>query len=182
MRAFIGIEFPVDITKKIKDIQQMLRMKSDRGRWKRQENFHLTLKFLGDITESRGAEIMNCLDKGLQGIEKFSLVSGEIGGFRGRDCYRVIYLALGSMESVVAELFKIAENCCIESGIESEKREYKPHITIGQDVVFREDFYSIKKYIDTPSIIIPVKSVSLIKSEQIGNRRVYTSVRRVILR
>ncbi len=49
MRLFIGIEFPEKIVVALAAVQAELRGYSQRGRFKRRENFHLTLKFLGEV-------------------------------------------------------------------------------------------------------------------------------------
>jgi len=62
-------------------------------------------------------------------------------------------------------------------GFPKEKRSYKPHVTIGQDVVLKRDFKEIVGGYDYRSIPqIEVGSVHLFKSEQIGNKRVYTAL------
>ena len=50
MRTFIGIDFDIELKKKIRDLQSIVRENSQKGRFKYIGNFHLTLKFLGDIT------------------------------------------------------------------------------------------------------------------------------------
>lgn len=62
-------------------------------------------------------------------------------------------------------------------GFEREKRRYVPHVTIAQDVRFNTDFEEIKGLVKNYRFApIEVRSVNLFKSEQIGNKRVYTPI------
>ncbi|MCL2472597.1 MAG: RNA 2',3'-cyclic phosphodiesterase, partial [Treponema sp.] len=48
MRLFIAVNFNGDTIKKILEIQNRIRSQSQKGSFTREENFHLTLAFLGE--------------------------------------------------------------------------------------------------------------------------------------
>ena len=47
MRLFVGIEFGGKTKSEIAKVCDVLKTMCVKGRWKREDNFHLTLKFLG---------------------------------------------------------------------------------------------------------------------------------------
>ena len=62
-------------------------------------------------------------------------------------------------------------------GFQRERKKYTPHITIGQDLVFREDFRQVVSQINLKKIpVIEVSKIQIFKSEQISNKRVYTPI------
>lgn len=63
MRLFIGISFPVVVTKKIEDYQESLKKINCTGRFSKVENLHLTLAFLGEIDNLNEVEstLKSCL-------------------------------------------------------------------------------------------------------------------------
>ena len=62
-------------------------------------------------------------------------------------------------------------------GFSPEKRKYVPHITVGQDVVFKSGLQELKEMVNLNEIPeITVNGISLFKSEQISDKRVYTSI------
>ena len=64
-------------------------------------------------------------------------------------------------------------------GFKEEKRDYIPHITIGQDIIFRDEFENIRNMVNIDDIpAINVKDVYFFKSEQINGKRIYTPISR----
>lgn len=178
MRAFIGIELPWDIKKSIIEIQNVVKLNSERGRWKYIDNFHLTLKFLGEVSERQINTVFENMKANMRDVSSFNLTTCGIGCFKGQGCLRVIYINLEDTDNVLNKFFKITEDSCFASGIAREKRKYTPHITIAQDVVLNWDFNTIKdKTAELSRLPIPVKEICIIKSEQIDNKRIYTPIR-----
>lgn len=79
MRTFIGIDFDIKVKNEIKAIQSIVRENSHKGRFKYMGNFHLTLKFLGDISENQVNIINEVLEKSAQGVGRFSLIVEKLG-------------------------------------------------------------------------------------------------------
>ncbi|MCX7745519.1 MAG: RNA 2',3'-cyclic phosphodiesterase [Clostridia bacterium] len=178
MRSFIGIDFSKELKSKIADIQMKLRSDADVGRWKYIDNFHLTLKFLDEISKEQTDDIHQKLEEISERTEKFELRLEELGNFPGKDKIRVVWLSVGGELERLHHLQRQIDQALELIGFEKEKRKYTPHITIAQDVRFRSHFEEVKKRVllDTlPSI--KVDKLYLFKSEQIGNKRVYTPVR-----
>jgi 2''-5'' RNA ligase len=177
MRAFIGIEFDRALKKSMIDIQNKIKENSIKGRWKYIDNFHLTLKFLGEVDEDVLFSIHKDMKYEIQNIDSFNLVTGGIDFFMGRESLRVVYLKVKDESNELNGVFNLVEECCINCGIPKEKRRYTPHITIAQDVVLKDsacNFKELNLYI--PALKIPVREVSIIKSEQLDNKRVYTKI------
>ncbi len=177
IRSFIGIDLNNDHKNYINELQQRLRKYAVRGRWKHSSNFHLTLKFLDDIT----MEQKNSIDASLINIcaahRPFRLNLSEIGVFQGRDSIRVLWLGLGGDIPMLRKLAAEIDDSIWSLGFPREKRRYTPHITIGQDIVFECPFEEIKNSFGSHSSgPIEVRTVNLFKSEQIENKRVYTKI------
>lgn len=51
MRVFVGINFGVDIQGQLIHIQEQTRELAAKGRFFDPNNFHLTLRFIGEISE-----------------------------------------------------------------------------------------------------------------------------------
>jgi len=147
------------------------------GRWKYIDNFHLTLKFLGE-TKPENLKIINeKLIAACYEYEVFKLKFSNIGYFPGKDSIRVLWLGLEGDTDKLCNLQGSIDRQMADIGFKPEKRKYVPHITIGQDVVFKINFQELKEMVNFSEIPeITVKSISLFKSEQISNRRVYKSI------
>jgi len=177
MRAFIGIDFDRNHKNKINELQQRLRKYAVRGRWKHIDNFHLTLKFLDDINMNQRLKIDNELKEMCSTIKPFNLNIKDIGIFEGRDSIRVLWLGLGGDTEELVLLHERIDEILTPIGFIPEKRPYRPHITIGQDIVFECDFQQIRDSIGEFNLDpVVVNRLYLFKSEQIANKRVYTKV------
>lgn len=177
IRAFIGIDFQPDCKSYIYRLQQGLRKYAVKGRWKHSDNFHLTLKFLDEIDMEQQKRIDEALTLICGQQAAFSLKVSELGIFKGRDNIRVLWLGLTGDVKPLQDLSCSIEKALAPIGFLPEKRPYTPHITIGQDIVFESPFDQIRDSIGHINFgPMKIEKLTLFKSEQIQNKRVYTKI------
>jgi 2'-5' RNA ligase len=177
IRAFIGIDFSRELKNRIFEFQQRIRKYATKGRWKHSDNFHLTLKFLNEISLNQQLQIDEAI-KGLC-IEQipFSLELSDIGIFRGKEYIRVLWLGFSGEIQKLQLLHKRIDKALSPIGFMRESRKFTPHITIGQDIIFKCSFEQIRSELGkTLSDRIVVDRLYLFKSEQINNRRIYSKI------
>lgn len=177
MRSFIGINFSKEVKEDISRIQRQVRDHSIKGRFKHVDNFHITLKFLGEIDSRQKEKIPALLEKIAGKHPPFELHLKDIGCFKGRDVIRTLYIAMGGTVDMLKLLNRDTEEAMESLGFVRETRPYTPHITIAQDLTLRLPFEELKKHIDiSQTKKIYVSKIELIKSEQIQNKRIYTPI------
>src|SRR5687768_4429915 len=100
MRVFIAIELPEDIRRALADVQRQLRPVTSSARWVPAESIHLTLKFLGEVPETRIVDV----DESLAGLTwlPFQVVVSGVGFFPGARSPRVLWAGLTA--STMADL------------------------------------------------------------------------------
>ncbi|MCQ1529994.1 RNA 2',3'-cyclic phosphodiesterase [Lutispora saccharofermentans] len=177
MRTFIGIDFDVKVKDGIKAVQSIVRESSRKGRFKYMGNFHLTLKFLGEISEEQIPSINKVLEASAKEVGSFGLNIEDIGFFGGKGNIRTLWLGLGGSLASLDLLYKKIEEGLEGCGFDKEKRPYMPHITIAQDLILKTGFAELRESIDLKDIpVIDAEEVSLIKSEEIQGKRIYTPI------
>ena len=182
MRLFVAVDFDNKTKQKISELQRELREMSVKGRWKHIDNFHLTLKFLGEVEGQKLDLIRQVLTGAAGAVEPFSIRLGELGCFNGRESLRVVWLGMQGEVQILNRLSTGIDNNLNIIGFEKEKRQFTPHITIAQDVIFKEDFNTVKTIINRFEFEdIYVDRFVLMKSEQIENKRVYTPINELVL-
>ncbi len=89
-RAFIAIEFPDSVIKEIARVQELLSGVKFTGKLTELENLHLTLKFLGEIDDSK----VEAVREKLRGIkfDKMKLKLGKIGTFSIHGKLRIVWI------------------------------------------------------------------------------------------
>lgn len=177
MRAFVGAEFNREIKDSIAGIQHIVRENSERGRFKYVGNFHLTLKFLGEVQQAKTADIGRSLKGISEKHHKIHLSIDKIGYFDGRGSIHALWLGFSGELDKLRMLYSDIEEEMHRLGIKKEIKAYTPHITIAQDLLLRIPFEKLREKVDFKSFSpVEIKEVSLIKSEESGGKRIYTPV------
>lgn len=179
MRLFIAVEFPADILAALTELQREIRAKVERGRFKRSENFHLTLKFLGETPHETLDRLVERLSEAAKGQKEFSLRLGQVGVFGACPPIRVIWQGLAGDTDRLYSLQQAVEAECSVIGFASEKRPYSPHITLAQDVTPLPG----KPYLpqSLPSLSFAVQEFALVLSEEKDRKRLYTTLHSFLL-
>ena len=73
MRLFIAIELPRSFTQELARVQKEVKQVSCGGRFVPQENFHITLHFIGESNNLAGA--VDAMHEAVRGIRTFTPVS-----------------------------------------------------------------------------------------------------------
>jgi len=155
MRLFIAIEFD-EISEYIKDIQAQLP--SFNG--SKPKNFHLTLKFLGEVEEDKIKSIKDIIKK--IKFQSLNLTTSEIGFFPSENYINVIWLGLKNGDKVI-ELHNL-----IDSLLPSFPQDirFHPHITLAR-VKFipqKQEFVKQIKEIKLEPKSVSISSFKLVKS------------------
>jgi 2'-5' RNA ligase len=123
-RLFTGIEIPSGIAEAL----NMLRGGLPGARWIERENYHITLRFLGDI-DDRAANDAAAM---LADIRKpaFNLHFDGLASFGGRKP-RSVYAQVAA-EPALNELQDEQERLMRRIGLEPETRKFTPHVTLAR--------------------------------------------------
>ncbi|MBS4537212.1 RNA 2',3'-cyclic phosphodiesterase [Clostridium sp. D2Q-11] len=175
MKTFIALDFDESTKIKLGNIQTKLKANSSKGSWVYIDNLHLTLKYLGIISNSNLEEVKNNLKKIANKSTSIKLKYTDLGYFRGKDMLRVLYLDLeGEIDKIYNIKSNIDENLK-PLGYAKEKRKYIPHITLGRRIVFENRIHMIHENIKKDlNKNIKLNKLVLFKTEQVENKRIYT--------
>lgn len=168
MRAFIAIEIPPAIKEGMTGVRDRLKGAGVDAGWSRPEGVHLTLKFLGEVSEARVPEIMRALALALCGTGRFRLGVEGVGTFPNPASARVVWLGLAGDLKALFALQANVEQAMAGLGLEREVRPYAPHLTLGRVRHVRSPEIWLKRLAGVRSIKLPgfdVTAVSLIASK-----------------
>jgi 2'-5' RNA ligase len=123
-RLFTGLEIPASVAQSL----AMMRGGLPGARWIDQENYHLTLRFIGDIDDALAREIAGLLGRVQRGT--FELRLDGLLSFGGRKPRAVV--AAASPVAPLMELQAEHERLLQRLGLEPEGRKYTPHVTLAR--------------------------------------------------
>jgi 2'-5' RNA ligase len=132
-RLFIALNLPREAKEGLSEVLQQFRQQSRGVKWVAPEALHLTLKFLGDVTRGKQEQIVEELNKISGNRQELTFKPGSINAFPGLSRPKVIFLEC--METGGNHVFRLQKNISDKMyslGFEPEKREWKPHITLGR--------------------------------------------------
>ena len=143
LRLFIAIELPSNIIDGLRNVQEELKDKSNKLSWAKPENIHLTLKFLGDTETGKIDSMVNILE-GIAGKSfGFEISVKGVGTFPAAGNPRVIWVGIEENKDML-QLYNNIEEGLAALGFEKERRDFKPHLTIGR-IKFLNDRAGLKR-------------------------------------
>ena len=175
MRVFIAIELENNLKDYIFQNQQIVKTNSIKGNFSRKENFHLTVRFIGEANSKEIEDLKYTIDKTTVGFSSFELELGKLGYFQ-RKSKKVIWLGIGKGQQILRELFDIIEDNLEKLGFEREIRGLNPHITLAREVILDKDFNHVSKEVKIEKRIIPVNGISLMESTRVEGRLTYRPI------
>ena len=173
LRLFIAAFLPEEAKDALFRYVRSFRSFPRNVRWEPKERFHVTLRFLGDVDESRLADISTDIGSMICGSGCVETGFGDLRLFPGSRNPRV--LALGLVKSEEFQfLFDRVQRAVLQNGFEMEKRKFVPHVTIGR---IRGNFEGIGKIPRPDETEFSIARVGLVRS-QLGPRGSrYTSIK-----
>jgi 2'-5' RNA ligase len=130
MRLFVALEIPETVREKLAALQKHTRAENLDVRWVRPENFHVTLKFIGEAAATELEEIKS----ELRGVRPEGPVRATFRGLgvswnaRRGGVFWVTMEVTETMKMLVAQINRRLERL----GIAAEERDFLPHITLAR--------------------------------------------------
>jgi len=123
-RLFTALEIPRDAALSL----SLLRGGLPGARWIDVENYHITLRFIGDVEGQVADEIANALDRVRR--PAFSLGLAGVGAFGGKKPHS-IWAGIKASPNLTALQGEI-ERICQRLGIPADPRKFTPHVTLAR--------------------------------------------------
>jgi|SRR5712691_1471846 len=133
MRLFTAIELPENVRARLAAITSALRNHRDLKdalSFTREDNFHITLKFLGDVADDKVPALASSLQT--LRVAPMNLSISHFLVLPGQGPARVLAANVAGDIKPLADLFSQIESAGQPLGIPREARAYKPHVTFGR--------------------------------------------------
>jgi len=132
MRCFLAIELPPAVADRLAALQKRLGSLDRDVRWTQVEQIHLTIKFLGEVSDADVPRICQIAADVARQHPPFELEVRGTGCFPPRGPARIVWAGLAEVPPVLVEYHKAIESAYAEMSIKPEDRPFHPHLTVGR--------------------------------------------------
>ena len=125
LRLFVGIGFPPELKLQLSSLCSGV----PGAKWVEAGNFHLTLRFIGEVGEDIAADIDEALSR--LRARRFTLQIAGTGVFGGGDKPRSLWAGVERTPELSALRDKV-EQAMMRAGLPPEPRKFAPHVTLAR--------------------------------------------------
>ena len=125
LRLFVGVELPDPV----KQTLLLAQGGVEGARWQTAEQLHLTLRFIGNVDRRAAEDARDALAQ--VAFAPFEVAIAGVGLFGKSRAPRVLYADVVDPQPLKALRDRI-EQALVRSGLEPERRKYKPHVTLAR--------------------------------------------------
>src|SRR5262245_48342032 len=125
IRLFVGVGLPADVRMRL----SALCAGVPGARWTPPENFHLTLRFIGEVSEADAEDIHDTLMS--VRTKAFDISLAGVGHFESKGQVHTLWAGIEKNPELTALRDRI-ESALVRFGLEPEERRYTPHVTLAR--------------------------------------------------
>jgi RNA 2',3'-cyclic 3'-phosphodiesterase len=127
MRIFIALDLPGKIRARMREYIERGRGLAPEARWARPEGLHVTLKFVGHVSDAKVQEIKTALSS--VKAAPFAVKFEGVGFFPSPKSPRVFWIGVEGGPAL-SQLAGMIDNATEKLGITREERAFSPHLTL----------------------------------------------------
>ncbi len=173
MRVFYAVTFDSDIKNRLFKYRKLIEKNSIKGKFTDIDNFHLTLEFIGEVNKNKLDELISILYELKSRPEK--IITSHVGSFKRKN-KEIIWIGIETNKRLL-ELQRELKKLLIQNRYEIDNRKYRPHITMGRQIVRA---CTMDDIIIEP-IEIPIRSIALMESKRENDKLVYKPIKEIMI-
>lgn len=131
-RIFLAIplseESKLQLSQKVKSMQHDLPFQN----WVHEEDYHVTLHFLGECTEQQVDEVITLLQNTPTPVSDFTLRIGNWGTFGRENQPRILWTGFVDLSPSLIQHQRHIIHLLSPIGFPPDNRPYRPHITVAR--------------------------------------------------
>lgn len=134
LRLFVAITVPESVKDCIEGAQVALRgaLRANAARWTRREQFHVTLRFLGNVSASRVGELTRAVREVCKSQAALDLTAARLGFFPARGRPRVAWAGVEAPGDRLVRLWRAVELATQPFTIEKPTSHFVGHVTVAR--------------------------------------------------
>lgn len=131
-RLFLGLEISGATKEKIEELIEGVRPIKSGVRWEHLDNLHLTLVYLGEVSENKQVAIEEAVYQRLKLLKPFEFNLGGLGCFPRLTRAQLVFLEIDDGRKKLIYLIESLRAALDECGYRFDRTKIVPHLTIGR--------------------------------------------------
>ena len=133
LRSFVAVPLPGAVQIEIAEAARALARELPQVKWsKKPENFHVTMKFLGAVSDDRLTTLAEALTPALAEVSPFEMDMRGFGAFPSARWGSVMFAGIVENDGRLAACAALIESVAERLGFAREARRFQGHVTVGR--------------------------------------------------
>ncbi len=143
------------------------------------ENWHITVRFLGEVSDVRAETLMGRLDESIA-LDPGRVWIDGIGAFPRPSRASVVYGVIDDPDGLLTVMAGLCDEAAVDVGFEPEDRPFVPHLTLSR-VRPPVDARHVLATIDTLRVPLDVTAITFMRTRSIRGGVTYDRINRLNL-
>lgn len=136
IRSFLAVNLSLETARAIAEDQKTLKTSCEAAgadvKWVPPQNMHVTIRFLGQVTEPMIAALQDNLEAAAKAIPPFSMDAAGLGAFPDAEKPKVLWVGVSSPDGNLQRLYEKVSEILEETGFKTGDKPFRSHVTIGR--------------------------------------------------
>lgn len=183
-RTFIALEMNSDLQRHLEGVIRQVAQALPNNRWVDPTGIHLTLAFLGELSDGELGGVKHAVAAAAQQSAPFSYRLSRLGTFGSPHQPRVVWMGIEESTGALQHLHQALQRELLRRNFAVEKRPFSPHLTLARikAPLRPEELQQLQRILDGPQkgIVSPqayaVTHIDVMKSELARTGAKYSSL------
>jgi 2'-5' RNA ligase len=175
VRVFIGVRLPEVIKGQLGTVQEEVKRASLKGSFTDPDNFHLTIRFIGEVNPEQQSAIEAALICCTADQLPFLIEPNGLGYFFKKNKW-IIWLGIKE-NNHLHQLYEQLNAALLKGKmILADDMAFIPHLTLGRGIVLSQEWETLSKVPLPSEQKIPVTALTLFESVRLNGELVYRPI------
>ncbi|KXG43821.1 RNA 2',3'-cyclic phosphodiesterase [Tepidibacillus decaturensis] len=135
MRLFVALKLAEHVKNELKQQLPIIRNSLQLGKWVPEENWHITLLFLGEVDEKEMESLDQALNEAVKNVVPFQLQLKNISAFPSENKPNILWAGVHGDLQMLNKLYQNFVEALTKTKITFDaKPKYTPHVTLARKV------------------------------------------------
>ncbi|MPM26479.1 RNA 2',3'-cyclic phosphodiesterase [bioreactor metagenome] len=175
MRVFIGIKLPEVSKGQLVAVQEEVKRASLKGSFADPDNFHLTVRFIGEVDPDQKSAIETVLARCAAEQSPFLIETNGLGYFFKKNKW-IIWMGIKENSQLQQLYDQLNASLQGEEMPLADEVAFIPHLTLGRGIVLSQEWEVLSKVPLPPDQKIRVTALTLFESVRLNGKLVYRPI------